>query len=52
MLTSKVHVTNRYAKELVDIMYADDAPNFGAASDGKYDIVGRFEIIHIILTLW
>mmetsp|Transcript_28433 Transcript_28433/g.50794 ORF Transcript_28433/g.50794 Transcript_28433/m.50794 type:complete len:627 (-) Transcript_28433:104-1984(-) len=26
-----------YAKELVDIMYADDAPMFGAASDGDGD---------------
>ncbi len=26
-----------YAKELVDIMYADDAPDFGAASDGDGD---------------
>ncbi len=33
-----------YAKELVDIMYADDAPDFGAASDGDGDrnmILGR-----------
>ena len=26
-----------YAKELVDIMYADDAPDFGAANDGDGD---------------
>jgi len=26
-----------YAKELVDILYADDAPDFGAASDGDGD---------------
>lgn len=25
---------DRYAKELVEIMYGDSAPNFGAASDG------------------
>lgn len=33
-----------YAKDLVDIMYADDAPDFGAASDGDGDrnmILGR-----------
>ena len=33
-----------YAKELVDRMYADDAPDFGAASDGDGDrhmILGR-----------
>ena len=33
-----------WAKELMDIMYADDAPDFGAASDGDGDrnmIVGR-----------
>ena len=26
-----------YAKELVDIMWGSDAPNFGAASDGDGD---------------
>lgn len=33
-----------YARELVDILYADDAPDFGAASDGDGDrnmILGR-----------
>ncbi|MFN3360205.1 MAG: alpha-D-glucose phosphate-specific phosphoglucomutase [Pseudanabaenaceae cyanobacterium] len=33
-----------YAKELVDILYSDDAPDFGAASDGDGDrnmILGR-----------
>lgn len=25
---------NRYAKDLVKIMYSEDAPDFGAASDG------------------
>ncbi len=33
-----------YAKDLVDILYADDAPDFGAASDGDGDrnmILGR-----------
>eukprot|EP00262_Sarcandra_glabra_P020380 TRINITY_DN8087_c0_g1_i3.p1 TRINITY_DN8087_c0_g1~~TRINITY_DN8087_c0_g1_i3.p1 ORF type:complete len:572 (+),score=109.11 TRINITY_DN8087_c0_g1_i3:127-1842(+) len=33
-----------YAKDLVDIMYGDDAPDFGAASDGDGDrnmILGR-----------
>ena len=27
-------IWNRYAKELVDIMYAEHGPDFGAASDG------------------
>ena len=33
-----------YAKELVDLMYSDDAPDFGAANDGDGDrnmILGR-----------
>jgi phosphoglucomutase len=27
----------RYAKELVDVMWSDDGPDFGAASDGDGD---------------
>lgn len=27
---------NRYAEELVKIMYGDNGPDFGAASDGTY----------------
>lgn len=38
-----------YAKELVDLMYSDKAPDFGAASDGdgdRYMIMGKSFFIH------
>lgn len=37
-----------YAKELVNIMYADDAPDFGAANDGDGDrnmILGKNSLL-------
>lgn len=34
-----VFLSNRYAKDLVNIMYGENGPDFGAASDGILNYV-------------
>jgi hypothetical protein len=39
----------RYAKDLVNIMYGEVGPDFGAASDGTLDDYKRHSFVLIIL---
>ena len=43
-------LSNRYAKDLVNILYSKDGPDFGAASDGMLDIDVEEYVLLALLT--